>query len=36
VAKVLRITRLDQRLSIFATIDDALAHFAPMASTSAQ
>jgi anti-anti-sigma factor len=36
VAKVLRITRLDQRLSIFATIDDALAHFAPMASASAQ
>jgi anti-sigma B factor antagonist len=36
VAKVLRTTRLDQRLPVFATIDDALAHLAPMASAGAQ
>jgi hypothetical protein len=32
LAKVLRISRLDQRLPVFATIGDALAHLAAMAS----
>jgi anti-anti-sigma regulatory factor len=32
VAKVLRTSRLDQRLPVFATIDHALAHLAVMAS----
>jgi hypothetical protein len=36
VARVLRITRLDQRLPVFATIGDALAHLAPIASAQAQ
>jgi anti-anti-sigma factor len=32
VAKVLRICRLDQRLPVFATVDDALVHFAVLTS----
>jgi anti-sigma B factor antagonist len=36
VAKVLRITGLDQRLPVFSAIGDAVAHLTPMASASAQ
>jgi anti-anti-sigma factor len=36
VAKVVRITGLDQRMPVFATADDALARLAAMASTGAQ
>jgi anti-sigma B factor antagonist len=36
VAKVLRITGLDQRMPVFATIDDAVAHLAVRASACAQ
>ena len=36
VAKVLRITGLDQRMPVFATIDDALARLTAMTSACAQ
>jgi anti-anti-sigma factor len=36
VAKVLRITGLDQRMPVFATIDDALAHLTAMTTACAQ
>jgi anti-anti-sigma factor len=35
VAKVLRITRLDQRMPIFATVGDALTYLTPRASVGA-